>query len=565
MNKPHAVSARQGDMDNHAGNGLYLTIYVLLYFLAFAPMALIQGPLWDDWVWRLSNATSAKMWLDLGRPYHGPVFDALQAMGESFSATRIAVFVIYFISGLLLFRAATVAELASPRNVFWIVLLTILAPVNMARVIEVNLPYPLSFFFYCLSFYFLAGHFAAGRIIARLLSLFFLFLSFATPSFLVLAVVPALFIYYNAVGHIPKWGSLKTDGMKILRCVVRYFDFHAAPVVFFIMKSAFFEPSGIFKNYNVITFKGLLWGTVEAAQTAIYNLYMLFSPAFKELLTPLDSNNVLTEIMAVLLLALLAQAALPRLAGKRRFFAAEDNSCPSLGVLFFGLGLAFALLMLAIYPYVVVKKFPHPIGIASRHQTSLHLFIGAFVFFAVMILARPRIVYGVLALVAGLFTATNCINYVSYLKHSHVQSAIIEEIRKTPEIRAHTTFVFDESRRPNMASGDSSRFPELTHFMAKAFGEHTRLGAPYLDNVLDWRKKTEKYASTFAAYNPNYAYDDYRPDGRIFIVRVEPGNKRLNMMSALTMAYNQRFNKESYAQGLQGLVRLVVNEIITDD
>lgn len=546
MNKPRPVP------------GLHLSIYFLLYFLAFAPSLLIQGPLWDDWVWT-GTADRFERWSELGRPYQGFLFDAVHRLDGAFSASRIISFAAYFIAGILLFKTLVVARLMTCRDAFWLALLTVVAPLNMARVIEANLFYGLCFLSFVVGLFLLAEHFEKNAIAFRVASLFFFLISFFLPSFLVLFAVALLFIYYRCRNDILPRGGWKIDFGNLAKTVFRYLDFHLAPLLFFFLNSVFFKPHGKYEGYNAITFLGLIKGVVESVKTAVYNLFMLFSPSLKELLTPLDSDHVLTEIVFIGALSLMIIIAVPRLVGERRFLSPPEEQ-NNLTRLLYCLAGAAALLALAIFPYVVVDKFPHPIGVASRHQQTLQLVMGAVVFFSIRVLVRPALFYGVVGAVASLFTATNSLGYMSYLKHSHVQNALIAEMAKTPEIASHTTFVFDDNNRPNRAFGDEARVFELAHMMAKAFGNQQRMGIPYSSNVFDWRKRALEFVATSGKV-PSAGFQDYEPDGRVFLVRIVPGPVRLTMTDALALSFDQFSDKNAYGNGLKDLVRLDVSEL----
>lgn len=545
------------------GEGLYLTLYALLYFLAFTPMILIQGPLWDDWVWT-GTSDRFDLWLELGRPYQGYLFDAVHELDGVLSASRVMTFAAYFLAGIALFKTLVTARLFSQRDAFWVALLTIVAPLNVARVIEANLFYTLSFLAFCLSLFCLARYFKGGAAAFRILALVFLFLSFFIPSFLVMTAIPLLFIYYRNIEYILPHGGFRVHVAGFLKVVLKHLDFHLLPLVFLAVKFSFFAPFGRYAGYNAITLFGLIKGVAEAVKTGIYNVFMLLSPALKELLTPLDSNHVLTEIAIIAIVSFMIVLLVPFLAGERKFLLRPGTTNHDDSRLLWGLAGAFSLLVLAIYPYVVVNKFPHPIGVASRHQQTLQLFMGAVVFFGVKLLVRPRIAYGALAVAASLFVAENSLSYVSYLKHSHVQNALISEMRKSSKIRSHRTFVFDDNSRPNRAFGDTARYFELSHLMAEAFGNQERMGLSYFPRVTDWRKLAEKYAKK-SGQGESSGVRDYKPDGQVFLVRIIPGPQRLTMTGALSLAYDQIFDQDAYAKGIQGLVRLAVDEIDVND
>lgn len=558
MNEALVVHGRQDSVNDHASVGLYLTVYILLYFLAFTPLLLIQGPLWDDWTWT-GTADRFERWSELGRPYQGFIFDLAYSLSGAFSASRAFTFVIYLSAGLLMFKMIVLTRLMTGRDAFWIALLTTMAPVNMARVMWVHLFYGLCFLSFVAGLFLLAKYFEQKLTAFRVSALFFFLLSFFLPSFLVLFAVPLLFIYYRHRDDILLQGGWRIDFSNLAKTVRRYLDFHLAPFIFFFLYSVFFKPYGKFKGVNTVTFTGLINGTVESVKTAVYNLFMLFSPSLKELLTPLDSDHVLTEIGFIGALSLMIIIAVPRLAGERRFLSPPEEQ-GNLTCLLYCLAGAFALLTLAIFPYVVVNKFPHPIGIASRHQQTLQLIMGTVVFFSIRVLVRPALFYVVVGAVASLFAATNSLGYMSYLKHSHVQNALIAEIAATPDIKSHTTFVFDDNSRPNRAFGDEVRVFELAHMMAKAFGNQQRIGIPYSPNVFDWRKTAMEFAEE-AGGIPSSGFQDYEPDGRVFMVRIVPGPVRLTMTDALALSFDQFSDKNAYGNGLKDLVRLDVYEL----
>ena len=382
---------------------------------------------------------------------------------------KILTFILMFASGLvlnnILKRHASVAAEAR----FFIVLLFLVLPFNIARVALIDFPYTLCYFLFFLA-WLLMDRF-------RVAALLLFFLSFNTNSLLVFYALPILDMIYRD----EKW----LDFRSLLKIIVCKVDYIVLPFIFFAIKVYFFSPSGQYNGYN----EG-------------YKLINLItSPAFQALdLFGLQMSVGLIILFSGSVYFILKNKSLSLLNSRKNtcFFAV-------LGLLCFVFG---------AFPYWIVGCVPTFIEWSSRHQLLLP-FGTALIIVGVLSFSHQSSRMGVMSIVVGASLAYNVSAYSSLFVDWQKQKELINLFSKNTDIKnARLIVVSDNSLNLN-ALRREYRFYEWNGLMKKAFGNELRFCIP--NGALN-----QYYSGGFDKFYVNaYKAGEFRKESKMPAIFVE--------------------------------------------
>ena len=163
-------------------------------FAAFGPVALINQPLWDDWVLRAYSdaGTLQELYGQVGARELFWLVKPFASTAPSICTATELLF--YVLLGPLTYTIIRKITSWSPTDSFWAALLTALAPLNQARFILSTLPYAFSSFFFALTVVLLLQDLKKPSTIRRLSISVCLLTAFTTNSFLVVAWLMPLIV-----------------------------------------------------------------------------------------------------------------------------------------------------------------------------------------------------------------------------------------------------------------------------------------------------------------------------------------------------------------------------------
>lgn len=481
---------------------VYLTI-ALVAVLAWGTAFLAPGSrFWDDWVVDHEILKSAQ---EAGQPWAGYVIVALSAIG--IWAFKVVALGTTIVVGWMTYEISGRSLGLRPRERLLLAMLMVALPLNTARMIAVLDIYAWSLALFFVAWYLLVSKSPSSPGRARYVVATLIFLvSYGTGSLLLFTLLPIAHLAYLALSrNVPLWQGA-------LRFALRFWYLFLAPVVFWVVRTLFLQPYGLYKGYNRIGLAGGLSNpdTVDAlalSATLVFVVLVVASWLFARatshariarrlslgalaattggmgyfLLENRASAAYTARVIPVTLLLcaliLLATAIFPighsRSPDDDMRIESGDRAVTPL------LAVALVALILAILPYLLVGKLPSFHQWETRHQLLMPLGV------AIIIVATMRALSGIFPLSAvrlvalGLVTVFTFVSLTVSLKlvaDWRKQAQVIEALAKDPLVRRASIVVFSD-RAPRLNyDARGFNFYEYTGWLDEAFGTESRLG-----------------------------------------------------------------------------------------
>jgi hypothetical protein len=373
----------------------YWILLVFAVLVAFGPTVLINQSLWDDWPTR-AYAHSGTLWELSKQAGTREAFPLLQLFASA-SEPRLVIVAELLLFGLLAPLIYTVIRRTTRwpvQDAFWAALLTALAPLNQARFTLVTLTYGFSCVCFAASLVLLLRDLDRPAVVRRIFAGLLLAMAFATNSFLVLAWIPALLVAVDAWRK-TKAPSFLTRTRLVAWAVIGRAELLLLPPLYWAAKQTFEPTSGLYENYNKFRISPL---------EALIDSFVAFFDQFAEagLLLPAHSHLLGLAIIVTIAIAFFAALAwwwrLP-------LFARDRDQCGwNVSGRILAVVIAFALIISALFPYVLVGKPPRFHGLwETRNQTTL-MMVSGFALVAFLRLFTPWIFGWAAAVAVGFLT-----------------------------------------------------------------------------------------------------------------------------------------------------------------
>lgn len=239
-----------------------LIILSIIYVFTHGMLLILSGRWWDDWCMYNQSAEVMKEWaLSAGRPSLFVYMEFAKAIPEV--GYRIITFFMFYFCTFFLYKILKNWLLLSDRACFWICAIYIVIPANDCRALLAVFPYTIGLFFFMFGMSLLSDALVGNRMIwwNRILLWFFFSIGFTLNSNLCFYVIVLLMI-------LMKTGSIKA--------CIKYLDFLALPIIFFIVKTLYFPTYGMYAQYNNITKGSVLLALKYIIPADIYMLEELF-------------------------------------------------------------------------------------------------------------------------------------------------------------------------------------------------------------------------------------------------------------------------------------------------
>lgn len=479
-------------------------VMLLLYVLSFWPLLVNNGVFWDDWVfYGQKPQTLQRLFAELGTSPVGRYLGrALVAVPPV--AGRWFVFTVYLVAMLVTYRILVKTKLFGRNAALLLTLLASLIPYNFARVTMACAGYAVYYLLFLLAFLALVEYVERKWRVLRLASLLLFFLSFGMGSLLIYYLIPMMYVAYR---ERPSPMSLKGAGKEI----ASYLDFIVIPVVFYLLKSAFFVAHGIYGSYQTVSANNFIQSPYEF----VLSVWSSFAGVIGRSLAVASGSLLLLVVLTVAVYWLLGKRtpdgggrADARATAARRFL---------LGVLAFYLG---------VLPYLAIGRDGATFGLEweSRDQlllgmgAALMLFYGLTYLFAV---ARVGIKLQtlVLAVLVASFVLANVTAYLEFQRDWYKQVAFMEIAKDLPSIRGNTTFTVEDNAVGLNAMNRRMQFYEYTGALKRTFGTTTRLAVPASDMA---KFGNPDFVAKLAS-RPQYNFGDWVRDGPTRTIVVDPG------------------------------------------
>jgi hypothetical protein len=513
---------------------------VLVAIVAWAPAFLAPEALyWDDWA--NSNGDSAiRLYTQSGLPWNGYFATALFAIGPI--AFKVVGFVSTVVIGWAVWRIAD-AGFGLDAGGRWLLAAFVIAlPLDGAHVaVAVLTTYSVSAMIFLLAWVLLVERppreSGFGR---RAGAALLFFVSFSTASLLPFVVLPLLHVAYLL------WQDERRLRPVVTGVLSRFWPVIAAPVAFWVMRSIFFKPSGVYAEYNAFISLALpLSRTALIAGAALVVAIACLAVLVLLLLRPavvLRARALPVRILlggstlaaaawiwqsgppgsapastVAVLVALSAGASLVPASRAVRVLATQATG--------------LVVLALGILPYLLVEKVPAFGDWDSRHQLLMPFGVAILLLAALTAARSPRT--GRLATIAGaaalaVAAAVSCVSSLSLAADWRAQQQVIALLAADPQVRDASTVVFVDERPPPLFGDLRHRFYEYSGWLHAAFDQETRFGvdrrdvAMYLDGFHD----------PFIADGERYGIADFVPSSDGVLVRIEqdPGTTLFDLL-----------------------------------
>lgn len=407
--------------------------YLLLgmfYLIAHGGILLIPNAIyWDDWtLYRVESGVILDTFRQAGSMFNLTGYLHVGMLGLGAWSYKVFTFLLMFGSGLLLDQILKRIKSIDAETRFFIVLLFLILPFNLARVTLIVFPAVVCYFLF----------FAAWLLMDRyrVVALVLFFLSFNVNSLLVFYAVPMFDLLYRG-GHLLNVKSALMFG-------IRRIDFMLVPFIYFFIKQKFYVPTGPYEGY----YKCCNFNDLIISPKAQFN----------------DFLSLKVSIGVSLVFAILAF-----LFVKDRLLITTRSSYLSLKLLFFGL----LLFVLGAFPYWLLGFVPTFQTFSSRHQLLLPLGT-SFAMVGFLSLGNQRLSIGVISAVIGASLALNVTSYVAFFRDWQKQQQIIQFYSKSDAIKQAGLIIVED----NDTSARSYSFYEMNGQLEMAFGNERHFAVP---------------------------------------------------------------------------------------
>jgi hypothetical protein len=426
-----------------------INTYILaaLYFVAHGSiLALSNSIFWDDWlIYLAAPETTIQIFTQqAGTLFYLEGYMHLTMMQLGPWAYKLFTLISMFCVGMLFNNILERHSQLSSEARFYIVLLFLVLPFNIARVALIDFRYTISYFLFFLAWS------QIDR--TRALALILFFWSFNTNSLLVFYALPIIEMFYRNGA----FASIRST----FQFVIRRLDFLLLPFVYFFIKISFFSPSGDYIGYNEdYRFQNI----GIAVQQQLTELWSIVSTQFLHLFQM--EFGALTNLALILLLTLITYTLIVK-----RNFQTDGQGSFSYHLLFLGI---FSTL-LALFPYWIVGATPTFADWGSRHQLLMPLGV-SLIFVALVSKFKRKARIVVLSAVVAISLACNISSYLSLFVDWQKQSQIIQWGASNTEIRkAGLVVIQDYTMDLNALFGRNYRFYEWNGLFKNALGDERR-------------------------------------------------------------------------------------------
>lgn len=521
-----------------------ILLVVILYSLAHGLLLVNTGIYWDDWtIVGVDPQTVLDIFNQTRTPWAGQMHSFLLSLSYGLPIYRAIVFLSFLLSSLLVNAILSSIDSIDRNNRLILVLFFSLFPVNSARVAIINAPYAITYLLFFLGFWVLTKYVNKGFILLRIISLLLFLLSFTTNSLLFLYAIVIVYLSYQ---HI----SINSVVLLLKKIMLSYFDFIAAPIVFWVVKVTLLRPYGVYANYNSINVKNLF----RAFPRSLALFYSSFVEVIDESIRFAVDAPSMTFILSILLMLFL----------KRKILVPNDHeSKKHVWLMMVGICCFF----LAVFPYLSVGKIPTLYTWDSRHQLLIPLGASFLLTYGLNVIFQylcvdDRYKYLIFSFLTVSFICFNINRYISMEKDWYKHVSLVENFKSIDKIRSNTTFYFDDKTIELNATKKDYAWYEYTGLMKMAFGDETRFGSPKKSFNEDMLRVKNWYGSK----NSNAKMDfliarnirNYRPHDSECEVIITKGERQLQDNEVLGYISDKFFRRSKFIEKVKELFTIQV-------
>lgn len=518
--------------------------YFFVYTFSSIFLLTTQGLFWDDWViFRVDPSAVLNLYTMSGRPLFGHFFNTLFSIdADGFVLFRLLIFSCFLIPLFIFDRILKEVSEISYFERASLVALFATVPVNSSKIAITMTQYSFCNLLFFTAFLVTAFYLKSKNIFLRFLALILFYVSFTMDSLMVFFAVVLLFLFYKEKGFI-KYGDKWQFLNSIKKFSSKYLDFILLPLIYLVIKSAFFQSHGLYANYNKITALNL----IKSAFRIPLSIFESIKPIIKECLM-VASNYPVMHIAGTILLFLILNA----LISKDFVRKPRNQTWPFLA-------LGFIFVGLAIFPYYVVNAVPGMNNWSSRHQVLMPLGISFLIFYSIELittqisrfdLAKTRT--AIIAFVLCSFMFTTLHMHLQYQKDWFKQLSMLSNFKENEHIKNYTSFQFVDNTLALNATYRGYNFYEFTGLFKYAFNDETRYGS--LDVDFD-------YHIEGATQHPQYNVSQFKVKPYEVRVSINYGSYKLTNKSAIQLIYYRFFDRPRFLQSVKNIVRIETEKI----
>jgi hypothetical protein len=482
-----------------------LTILFLFYLIAHGGLLFIPNALyWDDWIaYQSTSEFIYKFVSHLGSALNINAHILIIMSMIGLWAYKLLTFAFFFLAGLLLNLILKKYKNICAEDRFFITIIFLIAPFNIARLCNSVFQYSLSYFIFFLAWYLLGRY--------RLLTLALFFISFNTNSLLFFYLLPIMDYFYR--------NGAFDDFKSLIRVIIKNIDFLLLPIIFYIIKIIYYQPYGEYENYNkIVNFSEFF----NAPYNQINDIFRFLSN-----LKLIDSIIYIPVIIYLLKLNL--------------FNAKNESSNCSLMLVIIGL---FAF-VLASFPYWLAGHTPTFNGWESRHQLLQPLGFALLVVGILNMSFDKKYIFNstlkhiIIGLIISISINFQFRIYVKAFSDNQKQNVLVNEFSKNQIIKNNNLFIIKDLTISSKNIFNRSYETYVWNgILTKAFGDQKRFGVAF-DN-LDLRHYQDRKISAngFELYKASdHDYSINHIPVYITIDNVHPKN----IFEKIYMYFNPKF------------------------
>lgn len=526
-----------------------ISMITIIYTLAHFLMLLNNGIFLDDWLYiDLDKSIMLDHFYQFGNIFLGHYFNIIFSLSNSVFIFRLLVFLAFLLSALLLNETMKTINDIDHTSRLMLVLLFAIIPLNGFRIAISVSQYALCYFLFFLGLWLTSRYLMQGTIILRIAALIFLFISFFTNSFLIFYSVVLLYIGYKELKQI-SWTSIFSLSGK-------YVDFIIMPLLFWLLRTIFFQPHGMYRDYNSITVLNLIKLPFHLVY-AIFNLLVELSIISRDTLLILGLFIIVLYPPTYMLIR-----------------SVYNHNQSSTDTKYFLTGII--LFLIGLFPYLAVGKIPGYYNWDSRHELLLPLGFSFVLYFgfniATDMLKLNRTIKIILLSIVVVFCICSCMsNYLACQKDDYKQLSLMEQFKSSDVMKNNTAFLFIDDARDLNARYRNYVYFEYLGMMVHVFSDETRFGSeplPYSMNISDYQilKKYIYNGVLFSLKNRDYV--ERSPQ---YLVIIDKGSYDIDYgqfyasLSSLDKLFrlmlDERFDRDSFNRNIGNVVKLAYVKI----
>lgn len=430
-------------------------VYISLYIISNTIILLnYNGIYWDDWViYAQSRETLAIFYDMIQYGIKGDFITVLSKFSNGIYLFRLFLVMAYLLIAYFIYKILITTNIFNQTESKLIAFISVIVPIAPVKtyLIIILFIFPLLIFYF--AFYLLAKNYPLHNKSLKVIILFLFLCSFSTNSILVFYSSVLLYLYY-----MDNNGTFKISFENLYNFFISRWDFIGLPVFYFIYKSLFLVPYGLYDNYNKVSFdiKQIQLHLTKSIETMTSDyVYYLFDNYIV-----IIASAIIALIVAVL--------------SKYNF---EINK-KKITILF---GMSIVLFFLAIFPYIVVGKTPVLEGVNSRFALLLGPALSMFLISVLALTShlflkyKNKVFVFLVSLFIVLFVSKNITEQYNQNIDWFYQVSIMENFKENEIIKNYTTFIVHNNIRSKLHGKRDFRFYGLNGLLKKVFGDTKRL------------------------------------------------------------------------------------------